>query len=228
MRVPFVASIVLLAACGGGPSNDPGTGTNTLFVDADMHASSDAANASESSQYSTDLRVRVQLNGADVTTGTVTVSDDNGSTSLVYDGTNGNRWYGTESGYTGEYTLDIVSGTNTVEGVVLTGPDIHTFTAPTGSAAVDATKPIEVDWARDVQADEATIETNKLDRVPIPDSGTFMIPVGGVDSDATQPKDDDIQIVRSSTIAPAGAVGGSQLRVSVENHLPILVAPTGP
>jgi hypothetical protein len=218
----------MLAACGGGPVSDPGTGTGTLFVDADMNASSDTPNATQSSQFATDFHVRVQLNGADVTTGTVTVSDDSGSTSLVYDGTNGNRWHGTQNGYTGQYTLDIESGTNKVEGVVLTGPDVHVFTAPTGTAAVDATKPLEVDWTRGVQADEATIQTNKLDRVPIPDSGTFMIPVGGVDSDATATKDDDIVIVRTSTIAPAGAIGGSQVRVSVENHLPIVVAPTGP
>lgn len=222
----FVSLTLFLVACGGGASNDPGSGTSTLHVDADVSASADLGNASNATDFTTDFSVRVTLNGQDVQTGTVTITSDAGSVDLAWTG-NGNRWEGRQADYLQAYTLDVTSGSDYVTGVTLVGPDIHVFTSPDGTAAVDGTMPLPVSWSRADQADTATIETEQMDRLQIPDTGAFEIPVGGLKNSPDQTENERIRVERTSRIVPAGAVAGSEVRVSIQNELPLVVAATG-
>ena len=79
MKTRFaLISFVLLAACGGDPldpgaGNDPGGGTNTLYVEG--RASADPRiNDATANDFDTDFSVALSLNGVPVTTGTVTIT----------------------------------------------------------------------------------------------------------------------------------------------------------
>jgi hypothetical protein len=225
--LPFAAALALAAAaCGGG--DDPGTGSGTLLVDADVEATPVLANASRAADFTTELHVRVTKNGAAVTTGSVSLTSDGGRVDLVYDPSDRDgRWRGLQAGYHEHYQLDVVSGDDYVRGVQLDGPDLHVFTAPAATGAVDATVPVTVRWSRGDAADAATIETRELDRVAIDDTGSYELPVGALRSRDDRTEEEEIRLVRIARIVPAGAVAGSQLRVRVENRLPLVIASTG-
>jgi len=227
-----LALSLALAACGGGGAldpgagNDPGTGTGTLFIDADMEATPVVPNASAPDNFQTELRVRVRKNDVPVITGTVTVVSNGGTTALLYDAGEG-RWQGVQAGYHEVYELSVASGDDAVDGVRVDGPALHYFTAPTAGATVDATMPLAVTWSRDEGADSATLDTDMLDSVAIADSGTYSIPVGGLKSKSTETEQEHLRLDRAARVAPAGAIGGSEMRVRVRNDIDLIVAPTG-
>src|SRR5262245_35074645 len=109
------ASLALLVGCSNDPmepgaGNDPGRGTNTLLVDGNVHAEprEGVATALLATDFDTDFSVRVQLNGADLATGSVTIASKLVNVPLQYDGGN-QRWEGRAPGYDELYRLDIVS-----------------------------------------------------------------------------------------------------------------------
>ena len=212
-----------LAACGG-DATDGGTGSDTLYIDADVVAEPQISNAREAGDFTTELRVRCSLNGNDLNAGTVVLHSDGGDVELAWDGSD---WRGAQSGYWGAYTLDVDFGDDYVHGVTVDGPGIHTFTSPASGATVDATAALEVSWDRGDAADSASIDTEEMDRVAIADTGSFLLPVGGLKSSSDQVEDERIELRRASRVAPNGAIGGSELRVSVENRIDVLVAATG-
>ncbi len=217
-----------LAACGSDAS-DGGTGSQTLLIDADIDATPEIFNARTANDFTTELRVRVTRAGAPVTTGDVVVTSDGGEVVLAYDAADGpGRWRGAQAGYHEVYRLDVTSGDDYVHGVQLDGPDLHVFTSPDGSAAVDATRPVIVTWAAEEEAESATLETKEMDPLSILDTGSFEIPVGGLKSKETETEQEELRLVRLARQSPAGAVAGSQLSVRIENRLQLLVAPTAP
>jgi hypothetical protein len=233
MKHTFSRSLLLaltsatLAACGSDGS-DTGTGSGTLRVDGDVEASPELANADAPTDFTTSFHVRVTKDGAPVTTGEVVITSDGGEVALIYDAEDRDgRWRGTQAGYHGTYALDVVSGDDYVTGAQLEGPDIHVFTAPALTGAVDATQPLVVEWSREVEADEATLETKEMDAVAISDLGTFELPTGALKSKPDETEQEEIRIERASRIPLAGGVAGSELRVLIENRLELVVAPTG-
>jgi len=212
-----------LVACGG-DATDGGTGSDTLYIDADVVAEPQISNARDAGDFTTELRVRCSLNGADLNAGTVVLHSEGGDVDLAWDGSD---WRAAQSGYWGTYTLDVDFGDDYVHGVTVDGPGIHYFTAPAAGATVDATAPLEVTWDRGSEADSASIETQEMSRVAIADSGSFLVPVGGLKSSTDQVEDEQIEVRRASRVAPAGAVGGSELRVSIRNEIDVVVAATG-
>lgn len=228
MRIAYL-SIILVAACGGDPGDDAGTGSNTLRVEADVEATPDIENAVAAIDFTTELHVDVEKNGVPVTTGEVVLVSDGGEVALTWDPSDGDngRWRGAQSGYFEVYELHVTSGDDYVHGVRLDGPDIHVFTSPDGSTAVDATLPLLVTWSRDDEAETARLETDAMDPVAVPDTGSFELPVGSLKSSPDQTEDEELRIERRSRIVPAGAVAGSELRVRIENRLPLVVAATG-
>lgn len=215
----------LLAACGGDPT-DGGTGSNTLRVDADVEASPEISNGSSAADFTTDFHVSVEKDGVDVTTGEVVVVSDGGEVALLWDDADG-RWRGSQAGYLRDYELHVTSGDDYVHGVRLAGPDLHVFTSPDGSAAIDATAPLVIAWSRDAEADAAELETREMDPVAIADTGSFELPVGTLRSSPDQTEDEEIRLTRSARIVPDGAVAGSELRVRIENRIELVVAATG-
>jgi hypothetical protein len=220
---------LLAAACGGAPL-DPGsgdqlgTGSVTLSVEGSATAEARISNASMDTDFDTTFDIRLQKNGADITTGTVTLTSNGGAVTLTQD--NNSRWHGTQGGYFQAYQLDVVSGTDTITGVIVDGPDLHTFTKPALGATVDATVALPVTWARSDHADEATINTQGLDQgVTIDDTGSYSLAAGALKSKKDQAQPETIELRRSDRVAPAGAIAGSNFSVSIRNHIDVVVMP---
>ena len=228
MKPIFASLVVLAAACGGSPlepgnGNSAGTGTSTLLVDGNARAHAQTANAKSSTDFMTDFEVQVMLNNTPVTAGTVEIKSAKLTTELTYDG-NGS-WHGTAAGYDEAYELNVIDGGDKVMGVIVDGPDIHTFTLPTLGATLDSTVANDMKWARDAAADIATFRVGELDRLTIADSGDFSIPAGSLKADQTQARPNQLTLTRENHIAPKGAVAGSTFSVSVDNELDVVAQP---
>ncbi|MCB9563512.1 MAG: hypothetical protein H6708_24190 [Kofleriaceae bacterium] len=225
-----LATAALLAACGGTPSDadDPGSGTRTLRVEASITATPDVSNAQTSADFTTEFSIRIDKAGTPITSGTVTVTGNAGPIALTWSDPNGGRWRGSAPSYDQVYQLDVVAGADTVEGVVLAGPDVHVFTAPTPGATVDATLPLDVAWASQDVATSTSIKTREIDPIGIDDTGSYQLAVGTLRSKPTEVEQEELRLTRSTRIEPAGAVAGSQLTVSIDNRIDLVVAPTGP
>jgi hypothetical protein len=223
------ASIVLLAACGSDPldpgaGNDPGAGTSTLLVDGRASAEPRFPNAHAETDFTTELSIRVELNGQAVTTGTVTVKSRYGETPLTFR-TDPGRWEGTMANYDEVYQLDVVSGTDEVRGVIVDGPDIHVFTAPTAGATLDSTVENPIEWDRDETAQIATLDASEIDRINITDTGSYMMGIGVLKAEKDKAREATIEVRRTNHVAPAGAIGGSDFAVTISQRLDVIVAP---
>jgi hypothetical protein len=226
------ASICVLAACGSDPldpgaGDAPGGGTHTLFVDGRAHAEPRLDNAKLATDFTTEFSIRIGLADQPVTSGSVTVSSRFGTTPLTWQAADGGlgEWVGTMAGYDEVYELDIVSGANEVTGVIVDGPDIHTFTAPLQGATLDSTLQNPIAWDRDEQADIASFDAEEIDRISIGDTGSYMMSVGVLKADKDQVRENRLEIRRTNHVVPAGAIGGSDFAVTIENVLTVLAAP---
>jgi hypothetical protein len=233
MKQCFVLFVSIVAAgagaCGGsdldpGAGDDPGKGTATLLVDGNVSAQPRLTNAREPADFDTELSVRVTLGQQPVTTGTVTVTSASGTFPLTYRPDPG-RWEGSAPSYDEVYVLDVVSGVDSVEGVRVDGPDIHTSTAPTVGATVDSAQPLRLTWDSDQKADSASIDTERLDRVAIDDTGEYMLAGGALKAEKDKAIENSIQISRTNRVTPSGAVAGSELSVRIENRLQVVAQP---
>ena len=223
--------IVAAVGCGGtgsdlepGSGDDPGSGTSTLTVDGVMTAKPRLVNARNSGDFETSLSVRVMLGLQAVTGGRVTVTSSSGTVALIYR-PDENRWQGTSAGYDEVYVLDIESGADAVTGVRVDGPDLHFFTAPMIGATVDSTLPLEVKWDSDETADSTSIDTEEIDRFAIPDTGAYVLAAGTLRAESDQTRVNGIELVRANRVTPAGAAGGSEMVVAIENHIEVVVQP---
>lgn len=225
----FFGVLVLgVAACGGsdldpGAGNDPGTGTSTLVVTGSARATSRMVNAKVDTDFDTDFAVRVTLNNQTVTTGTVTISSASGKVPLTYHVDT--FWTGTAPTYDEVYILDVVSGPDKAEGIRVDGPDIHTFAAPTEGAALDSTMPNVIKWNRRDTANSATLRTDGIDSIAIPDSGSYSLAAGSLKTDQTVARQNLLRLSRSNTVVPKGATGDSNWTVTIENDLDVVANP---
>jgi hypothetical protein len=232
MKTNVIWISLLVGGCGGGSSpldpgagSDPGGGTSTLLVDGTASAEPRLDNADVSTDFDTTFSVRVTLNGQAVTEGAVTISSASTAVDLIFDPVNeGGRWRGTAAGYDEVYALDVASGDDSIEGVRVDGPDIHTFVTPAMGATVDSTQPLEVDWTRIDAAETASIDADKIDTLAITDSGAFSLPAHALKSDRDRPRENVLRVTRVNRIEPAGAVAGSQWRVTIRNQIQVLAA----
>lgn len=227
--IVLLVSILGAGACGGsdtdpGAGDDPGKGTSTLLINGDISAQPRLSNARARGDFDTDISVRVTLNQQPVTTGTVTVTSSSGTVPLTYRMDPG-RWQGTAAGYDEVYILDVVSGADFVKGVRVDGPDIHVFTAPTAGATVDSTQPLKVAWSSDQMADTASMDTEQLDRVSVPDSGTFMLAAGSLKAEKDKAHENTITLTRTNHVTPSGTIGGSDFSVRIENRIDVIAQP---
>ncbi len=224
----FASTMFLgLAACGGsdldpGAGDDPGTGSRTLTVDGSVTAEPRLANARNASEFDTDFSVRIQLNGQDVRTGSVTITSSSGTIVLAHD--DNDRWRGTAPGYDEVYILDVESGPDNVHDVRVDGPSIHTFSEPQAGATVDSTLPLMVKWSAK-GADSAAIDAENLDRVSIDDSGSYSMAAGALKSEQDKPHENQIEVRRTNRVTLDGAAGGSELSVSIENRITVVAMP---
>jgi hypothetical protein len=227
----FVATSMLAAACGGsdldpGAGDDPGTGTSTLTVEGSISAEARLSNARNAADFDTEFSVRIELAGQQVTTGDVTVTSAGGTVALQYDPQNNNgRWRGSAPGYDEVYILDVISGADEVTGVRVDGPDPHVFSAPLPGATVDATMPLDVAWSRGDVADSTSIRAGELDAIAIDDRASYSLAPGALKSKKDEAQENEIRLRRTNRTIPAGAVGGSEVSVSIENHITVVAQP---
>lgn len=222
-------SLLTLVACGPDPlepgaGNDPGGGTSTLYVEGRASADPRVVNAASANDFDVDFSIQLELNGAPVTTGTVTITSRFASVDLTYDGGD-NRWKGSAAGYDRVYQLDVVSGADEVLGVIVDGPDLHRITAPSAGASLDSTIANTLTWERDDAADIITFRADEIDRITITDGGTYSFPAGSLKADKDQARENTLELRRTNHVAPAGAIGGSDFAVSVEQRLGVLAQP---
>lgn len=227
----LVVVVFACAACGGtdldpGSGDDPGHGTSTLTVEANVSANARIENARNAGEFDTEMSVRITKNGADVTTGDVTMTSASGTVTLLFDTTeNRNRWRGVAAGYDEVYILDIESGDDNLLGVRVDGPDIHYFTSPAPRAEVDSTVALAVTWSRDDQADSASIRAKETDDISMPDSGSYMLPTGSLKAKREETEENELRIRRANRVTPEGAAGGSVMSITVDNRMTVIAAP---
>ncbi|MBW2701799.1 MAG: hypothetical protein JRF33_13370, partial [Deltaproteobacteria bacterium] len=142
-------------ACGD--SEDPGTGTQTLLVVAQISMNNQIDNASDANDFDTHVQVEVRRADQPVTDATVKITDDKGVESqlALVDASKGQ--YDIDLvGYRGSFGLDVEAGEDKVRGAFLDAPDIHVLTSPEPGDQVPANTELLVRWDRENKADSAT------------------------------------------------------------------------
>lgn len=234
MRSIASTMFICVAACGGsgggldpGAGNDGGAGTKTLTVVGTTRAEPNLTNAQGNGEFTTTFSVRVTLDTATVTTGTVEMTSISGKIALTFakDGENAGRWVGTAPGYDEVYVMDVTSGPDSVTGVRVDGPDVHTFSAPTAGATMDSTQPMDIAWTRDDAAETAALRTEVIDALSITDTGTYQLPAGSLRAEKDKTRENTIRIARTNRVTPVGAAGASEMSVTIGNRITILAQP---
>lgn len=217
------AGALWLAGCGSAATSNPGTGSATLLVDANVSAENRVVNAANATDFDTRFSVRLSKGGAALHGATVQIESDLGAVVLVENNQTSGRYEGGQTGYAGTYALSAILGADRVEGAALTGPPVHSFSAPLLGAQAIYGQPLEVKWSPG-GADAASLDTRELDSIAVPDTGAYTVPPGGLKkADPGKTAEESVRVVRSSTLALAGGVPGSSLSVSVRNEVTFLV-----
>lgn len=228
MRARLGFLVVLFAGCGedglAPVADDPGTGTQSLKVEAEIAAKPTLFDARTSTDFQTTMTVRLgDAATRAVTTGTVTVTSVTGKIALTYrDG----AWRGSAPTYDEIYTLDVTSGIHRIENVRLDGPDIHVITAPMQNATIDAQKELTLTWERKRVADHTALIVNPEYPAKVPDTGSCQVTPYVLRADQKRAQQNTIRLIRTNTIEPAGAIEGSQLDVQIDNEVDVEAAPT--
>lgn len=213
------------AACGSstGPAtsrNNPGTGTSTLMVTADIDANDDPTVIGG---FTTDYVVSVRNGlGNPVSAATVTIQNPSlGTITLPETGLATGDYALTGNTFpSGDFRLDVVKGTDNVRGVILGGPGVHAITAPAKNATVPALQPLTVRWTVPSRAKNAEVETRDFGAVTIPDTGAYVVPGP---NNLARP-DQRIRVFRFNDVDIGGGIIGSRLRVQVRQTVePVIV-----
>ena len=218
-----LATAALVAACSGdstGPAterNNPGTGSSTLLVTADVDASDVPGG------FVTVLDVSVR-DGADnpVSGATVTIANPTfGAVTLLETGTGSGDYQATRNSFSGgDFVLNVVRGADNVRDVVLGEPGVHAITGPAVNATVSNLQPLTVTWTVPSQGKSAELETRDFGPVVMPDNGVFQIPAGSNPVRADQ----RIRLFRFNELDIVGGLLGSRMKVKIRQTVePIIV-----
>ncbi len=219
-------ALVLIGQLGCGSStgpaasrNNPGTGTNSLKVTADIDANDDPAAVGG---FTTEYAVSVRDGASNKVSGaTVKIATSAGTLTLPETATGSGDYFISGSGFpSGDFTLSVVRGADTVRNVVLGGPGVHTITAPAQNATVAANQPLIVRWTVPSRATQAELETKNFGPQAMPDTGAYVIPGASNPPEAAQ----RIRVFRFNEVSIAGGLIGSRMRVQVRNTVePVIV-----
>ncbi len=217
------ALIATLVACGDptGPAaerNNPGTGTTSLRVAASISAS-DAKDG-----FVTNFEVSLwDAQGLPVSNATVTIQNGElGEVNLLEVKGSGVYRAKENSFPGGDFRLDVVSGDDRVENVVVGGIGVHEITAPLAKSTVTAGEPLTVSWDAPALARGVEIETRDYESGVLADNGSAVIPgENNVDRDKQR-----IRVYRTNTVDIVGGLPDSELELRIRNTVePITVAP---
>lgn len=199
--------------------NNPGTGTNSLKVTADIDANDDPAAVGG---FTTEYAVSVRDGASNKVSGaTVRIATSAGTLTLPETAAGSGDYFVAGSGFPGgDFTLSVVHGADTVRNVVLGGPGVHRITSPVKNAIVAANQPLTVRWTVPSRATQAEVETKNLAPQALPDTGAYAIPGASNPPEAAQ----QIRVFRFNEVNIAGGLIGSRMRVQVRNTVePVVV-----
>jgi hypothetical protein len=211
-----------LIACGGGTEpvverNDPGTGTLTLKVTADIDAKDVVGG------FITDFDVDVEDAGGNPISGaTVTIKNSSlGEMTLLETSVGSGRYTAVRNSFPdGDFELNVVLGADNVQGVILGGPGVHTITAPLANDSVPSLQSLTVLWSSPSQAKSAEVETRDYGPVVVPDTGAVTVP----SLENVVRADQRIRIYRFNEVGINGGLPGSRMRVEVRQTVePVIV-----
>lgn len=216
MGIWLGAILLGIAACGDGTGpatsrNNPGTGTSTLHVAADIDANDDpAAIGGFLTEYAVSVRDGL---GNPVSSAIVRLSNPSlGTITLPETGPGSGDYFVTGNGFpAGDFELNVTRGTDNVRDVVLGGPGVHNITAPLANATDTAGTTLNVRWSVPSRAQAAEVETRDFGPVTLPDTGAYNVP--GLSNPARP--DQRVRVFRYNEVSMAGGLPGSRLRVKI-------------
>ena len=221
-RILTLAAAAAALACGSNNTsnaavshNNPGTGTNTLKVVGSVGAISTPTTTTPSTTFSVIVTdgAGATVNGATVTVLNSSVPD--GVVNLTQAAA-GSAYTGSVASYpSGDFRLNVVKGTDNVQGVVVGGVGMHTINAPALNGTVTAGQPLDVTWTTPAVAKQVSVQTRDLPTTLAPDTGDFTI------SGAQNPAriSQRVIITRNNEVEAAGGLLGSGLSVSYANRI---------
>lgn len=191
------------------PTNSPGTGSSSLFVQAEVNG------ADEAGVFNTDffVLVRDSLN-VPVNNAQVTFSHSQlGTLNIPQDIANPGEYTTTISGYSfGYYTLNVVRGSDNISNARIFAPDIHQILDPTTADTVRQDSSFTTSWRRTYVSSLTEVETRDFGPTNTVDDGNFVIPP------SFQPRTDQrVRIKRQNSVNLAGGIPGSSLEGSIRN-----------
>lgn len=215
-------AVALALGCGDstGPAvlrNNPGTGTGTMLVIADIEANDEPAG------FVTDFDVSLRDTlGAPISGATVTVRNSNlGTVTLSEEAPGTGDYFAQRFNFAGgDYRLDVVSGTDNVQAVVVGGIAGHTILEPLRNDTIPVGDTLLVRWTVPSQAVGADVESREYQIENLQDTGSHRIPGAFIQA---RP-DERIRVWRFNRVDIAGGLAGSRLKLSVRNSVePVIV-----
>jgi hypothetical protein len=218
-RILVLSAAAVAFACGSTSSNNaatsrnnPGAGSSTLLVTGDITA---AMTTGTTPAPQTTFTVNVKDgSGGNVSGATVTIlnsSVPDGVVNLSEAPAGSGRYTGTVPSFpTGDFKMNVVSGTDTVQGVVVGGPGMHTINAPVAAATITHGTDLPISWTTPSVAKQVSIQTKDLTTVKGADLGAFTIVAADNPIRASQV----LTISRQNEVDAAGGLAGSFLRVT--------------
>lgn len=219
MRILISCLLVtaMIVACG--PSEDPGTGSGTLEVVARIEVTEQLDNASDPNDFETKATVEVSRAGLEIADALVLLTLESGSpVELALEDAGKGRYRADWVGYQGTFELEVEAGDDYIRDVLIQGPDLHTIAAPTAGQLIPAGQDLEVVWNRDLEADQAELETKKA-KLTVADTGSHILGGANFPGKPDKPEEDHLTIRRSRRVGLAGGVAGSELVVTVRNRI---------
>ena len=193
--------------------NLTGSGSNTMLVIANV-----TANDLGGGLFTTDFNVTLtDALAAPVSGATVTITNAVlGPIVLGETGPGSGVYIGIALQFPGgDFQLDIVRGTDFVQGVAARGPGVHTITAPIVDEIVAAGQDLTVTWSMPSQAKFAEIETRDYAALQLLDDGSVTIP--GLNNPVNLSQ--RLRLFRFNDVDIAGGLLGSRLQIKIRSEI---------
>ena len=212
-----LAGAVLLTACGG---NDPGTGTQTLYVEATAQ--------SDGSAQGTSITVRLQNGGSGGSipdTATVTLIGDRGTTHVLpfvgFLGLGG--YHKSNFNWEGGWRLRIVNENDNLEAYIA-GPGLTTITAPVVNSTFSraAAQNLSVQWRDDMgrTMPNAEIDFRQANvQRTVQDTGSYSVDYNTLEVS----NDERVTVRRWTELILKGGVTGSTFKAQTTAELDFIV-----
>lgn len=192
----LLPAFLLLAACS---ATNPGTGSGTLLVNADVEGKSD----------STEIEIEVKKDMRPVFGANVTVRDLSTGSLTTLEGKGDGVYKTTLNRYVRSVAIKIVSGDDALEAAI-EGPAKHTITRPPDNAIVRRAggEVLSVRWEADGRADEVEVQAEGTERIRLElDTFGFDIPLSSLKNGEQR-----LRVERANGVDLAGGASGSLLR----------------